>query len=199
MIELKNLRNIPVTSSVLAGLIGDYKATANKLSRMVKEEILIRLKKDLYVVSPKITGYRISEGLAANHIYNPSYVSMLTALRIYGLIPERVSDIQSMTVKKSWAIRNETGLYTYTHCDSECYPIGITYRVEEDVSFMIATPEKALYDLIAYTAGVNLRFVKEVEQYLIEDMRMDVDGLKEMNTKLLWKEKTIFTERNQIY
>ena len=185
MVNLESLKNIPVTSDILAGVVGNYKATANKLSRMISDGVLIHLKKDLYVVSPQITKCKISEGLVANHIYNPSYVSMLTALRIYGIIPERVTTIQSMTVKKSWAIRNETGFYTYTCCDSDYYKIGITYREEEGISYMIATPEKALCDWIAYTPGINLRFISSAKQYLVDDMRMDLKCLKNMDNSLL--------------
>lgn len=34
-----------------------------------------------------------------NHIYAPSYVSMSTALRYYGLMQETVYETQSMTIK----------------------------------------------------------------------------------------------------
>ena len=37
--------------------------------------------------------------MIANHLYAPSYVSMSSALRYYGLIPEEVCTKQSMTVK----------------------------------------------------------------------------------------------------
>ncbi len=185
MEKLLDLKNIPVTSDILIGLLGNYKATANKLAKMVSEGTLIHLKKDLYMVSPHVTKCKISEGLVANHIYTPSYVSMLTALRIYGIIPERVETVQSMTTKKSWSIRNDTGYYTYTCCDTDYYKIGITYRYDGDVSYMIATPEKALCDLIAYTPGVNLRFVSSVRGYLMDDMRMDMESLKNMDISLL--------------
>lgn len=185
MEKLLNLKNIPVTGDILNGLLGNYKASANKLSRLVAEGILVHLRKNLYIVSPKLTKCKLSEGLMANHIYNPSYVSMLTALRIYGIIPERVATIQSMTVKKSWTIRNDTGYYTYTCCDSDYYKIGITYKTEEGISYMIATPEKALCDWIAYTPGINLRFISSAKQCLADDMRMDLEFLKNMDISLL--------------
>ena len=48
---------------------------------------IIRLKRNLYVVNPEETGVKLSMGLMANHLLAPSYVSMSTALRYYGLIP----------------------------------------------------------------------------------------------------------------
>ena len=40
---------------------------------------------------------------------------------------------------------------------------------------MIASPEKALCDLISNSAKVNLRYLKDVENYLEHDIRMDMD------------------------
>lgn len=183
--KLKKLGNIPITVDILKTVISDYNAFSNKLARMVEEEKLIHLKKDLYLVSPQITGLKFSEGLIANHIYAPSYVSLLTALRIYGIIPERVETIQSMTLKKSWETRNETGCYTYTKCKKDYFNIGITYKNEAGVSYMIASPEKALSDLVAYTTGVNIRFLKTAGKYLTEDMRMEVEDLRNMDIAIL--------------
>ena len=42
-------------------------------------------------------------------------------------------------------------------------------------AFLIASPEKALCDLIANSSKVNLRFLKDVENYLEHDIRMDLD------------------------
>ena len=90
-----------------------------------------------------------------------------------------------MTLKKSWEIRNETGYYTYTKCNKDYFNIGLTYKNETGVSYMIATPEKAISDLIAYTKGVNIRFLKTAENYLIEDMRMNTEDLKNMDMSIL--------------
>ncbi len=51
--------------------------------------------------NPEITGKILSTELIANHLYAPSYVSMSSALRYYGLIPETVYTKQSMTLKHS--------------------------------------------------------------------------------------------------
>ena len=51
--------------------------------------------------NPEITGKILSTEVIANHLYAPSYVSMSSALRYYGLIPETVYTKQSMTLKHS--------------------------------------------------------------------------------------------------
>lgn len=46
---------------------------------------------------------------------------------------------------------------------------------------MIATPEKALCDLVVNTPHVNMRFVKDASIYLEEDLRLDIDRFAKMN------------------
>ena len=50
-----------------------------------------------------------------------------------------------------------------------------------DLSFLMATPEKALCDLIANSPNVNLRYLKDVEAYLEGDIRMDIDEFLRMD------------------
>lgn len=59
--------------------------------------------------SVKITGKELSLELIANRLLTPSYVSMSTALRYYGMIPEAVYIIQSMTTKESREYENSVG------------------------------------------------------------------------------------------
>jgi predicted transcriptional regulator of viral defense system len=62
----------------------------HKIANLEQTGKIIRLKRGMYVVSPKVTRQLLSVELIANHIYGPSYVSMESALRYYGLIPEQV-------------------------------------------------------------------------------------------------------------
>ena len=56
-----------------------------------------------------------------------------------------------------------------------------------DYAFLIASPEKALCDLIANSSKVILRYMKDVEIYLAEDIRMDMDKFYKLD-------KTIFED-----
>lgn len=49
---------------------------------------------------------------------------------------------------------------------------------------MIATPEKALCDLIANSSKVNLRYLKDAEIYLEEDIRMEREDFMQMDARL---------------
>ena len=79
------------------------------------------------------------------------------------------------------SFQNDAGRFEYHHCAKDYYPIGITQREEEGVSYLIATPEKALCDYIITTPRLPLRFLKDTYIFLEEDLRLDMDAFKEMN------------------
>ena len=53
-----------------------------------------------------------------------------------------------------------------------------------DYAFLIASPEKALCDLIANSSKVILRYMKDVEIYLEQDIRMDMDEFYNMDATI---------------
>ena len=145
---------------------------------------ILRLKRGLYVVSPAESGILLSLNLIANVLYGPSYVSKLTALREYGLIPEQVTVVESMTTHLTKSFQNDVSRFEYNHCAKDYYSIGITQREEEGVSFLIATPEKALCDYIITTPRLPLRFLKDTFVFLEEDMRMDMDAFMSLDVAI---------------
>lgn len=181
---LERLGNIPVTTVVLGSLFPSIKRESQKLRLLERDKQIIRLKKGLYVCSPEVTGKILSTELVANHIYAPSYVSMSSALRFYGLIPEAVYVNQSMTLKHSKGFDTPLGRFEYTHICKEAFHIGVTSIKREDYAFLIASPEKALCDLIANSTKVNLRYLKDAEIYLEEDIRMELEDFRQMDRRV---------------
>ena len=53
-----------------------------------------------------------------------------------------------------------------------------------DYAFLIASPEKALCDLIANSSKVNLRYQTDVETYLEQDIRMDMEAFQQMDATI---------------
>ena len=66
----------------------------------------------------------------------------------------------------------------------ESFSIGITSINMQSYAFLMATPEKALCDLIANSPKVNLRYLKDVENYLQEDIRMEMDDFRNMDISI---------------
>ncbi len=172
---------IPIDFGTLKTAYSTLKSHRDKVSDLEKRGSLIRLKKGLYVVSPSVTGKELSVELIANHIYGPSYVSMESALRFYGLIPETVYNTFSMTLKRSRTFSNSLGQFIYTSCPPDYYHIGITSIISQDHAFLIASPEKSLCDLIAHTPKLNIRSVKSLYTYLEDDLRFDMERFHMMN------------------
>ena len=179
--KLTEIGTIPVTTSIIESLYPELKSADKKVTWLEKQGIIIRLKRGLYVINPEYSGKTLSSELIANHLYTPSYISMSTALRYYGLIPEAVYVHQSMTVKHSRSFQTPVGSYDYKYISREAFSIGVRSMHKGDYAFLIASPEKALCDLIANSSKVNLRYMKDVEIYLEQDIRMDMDEFYKMD------------------
>lgn len=183
--NLREIGAVPITSSIIESLYPELKWADKKVIWLEKNGYLIRLKRGLYVVNPEHSGKTLSSELIANHLYSPSYVSMSSALRYYGLIPEAVYMHQSMTVKHSRSFQTPIGRYEYTRISRKAFSVGVRSVHNGDYAFLIASPEKALCDLIANTSMVNLRYVKDAETYLTQDIRMDIDEFFKFDATIL--------------
>lgn len=182
--RLKEIGPIPITASIIESLYPELKSANKKVAWLEKRGYIIRLKRGLYVVNPEHSGKTLSSELIANHLYAPSYISMSTALRYYGLIPEAVYTHQSMTVKSARRFQTPIGNYDYKHIAVDAFSVGVTNVCKGDFTFLIASPEKALCDLIAHSSKVNLRFLTDAENYLMHDIRMDMDEFYKLDANI---------------
>jgi len=198
MEQLKQLGIIPVDYALLSSIFKGYNYPRNKIANLEKEGKLIRLKRSLYVVSPGVSGKLLSTELIANHIYGPSYISMESALRYYGLIPESVHIVRSMTTKRSRVFKNSISKFDYISCSDAYYPIGINQKIGNDFSFLIASPEKALCDLIAYTPQVRPRFIKAMLSFLEEDIRLNIEAFYKMEVNIFRQCAEVSKKKNDL-
>jgi len=177
--QLSEIETIPVTTSIIESLYPELKSANKKVTWLEKQGVIIRLKRGLYVINPEYSGKTLSSELIANHLYTPSYISMSTALRYYGLIPEAVYVHQSMTVKHPRSFQTPVGNYDYKYISRKAFPIGVRSMNKGDYAFLIA-----LCDLIANSSKVILRYMKDVEIYLEQDIRMDMDEFYNMDATI---------------
>ena len=195
----KDIGDTPVDFSTLASLFPEHAYKYNKISALEKDGTLMRIKQGLYVPNPEITGKHLSEPLIANHLYGPSYVSLHYALRYYGLIPEGVFTVTSMTLKRSRVFDTPLARFSYVHSDSDVFPIGIRVEKNENgSSFLIASPEKALCDLISNIPYLNLRYKNEILEWLEEDIRFDMDEFSHFDTTILKEYAKVGKKKNMI-
>jgi hypothetical protein len=186
MVGIEQLGPIPVRHEMLLNLLSEYSAPNNKIISLVAEGKLIRLKRGLYVGSPQNNGTLLSLELIANHLLGPSYVSMETALAHYGMIPERVYSVISLTTKRAKTFNISLGSFSYIQTSADYFRIGLVQEtVNQNYAFLIASREKALCDKMIYTKQLNLTSQKSIETYLEEDLRIEMDSLKTLNTDIV--------------
>ena len=176
MTELSEYGNIPVSAQVLAeGLVG-YNSPKDKISSLEREGNIIRIRNGLYVVSNRITNQNLSLELIANHLYGPSYISFESALSYHNLIPERVYVTRSASMGRGRSYETPLGKFTYTRVPEEYFSIGIQLVNREGrFSYLIASPEKALCDLILGTRRVRIQSARAMHNFLLDDMRIDIE------------------------
>lgn len=185
-VALQKFNNIPFNHGALLSLLQDYRRPNDKISRLLAEGTIIKIKKGLYVLSDDFRTAPVSKPLLANLIYGPSYVSLDFALSYHGLIPEGVFELCSMTPKRVKCYDTPLGRFTYTHSFESLYGIGIVSETNLDgTCFLIASPEKALCDKVVFTRNLSARSVKAMRSFLSVDLRIDLQDLAGLDLSII--------------
>lgn len=104
--------------------------------------------------------------LIANHLRGPSYVSLESAMYYWGMIPERVHEISSVTLKTSKKYTTPLGRFRFLHLAAPYYSFGIeSVQLAPQQMALIASREKAICDKIILTAGVLLRSIRQTQDF----------------------------------
>jgi len=185
---LKTIETPYVDAQTLLALFANYSKPRERILRMVKNGELIRLKNGFYLIADKIKqgpNILVPYEQVANLLYGPSYVSLEWALSFYGMIPERVHTITSMTLGRNKEYQTPVGNFVYYRLSSDSYSIGITQKKTSDFvgGFLMASPEKALADLVFKTCK-NLN-KDQLKQELLESKRIDPECFHQLNKSLL--------------
>lgn len=187
-LNLSKYSDQPLSTQVLLGLLKAYSRPYDKIMDLVNQGLLFQLRKGLYITSPLVSSMAPEPFLIANHLYGPSYISLEAAMFYWGLIPEHVYEITSVTTKPSKKYQAQDTTYSFTHLPAAFYPVGIqSLSLTEKQTVLIASPEKSLIDIIVTTSGVNLRSKKQAMSFLVEDLRIDKDRLRELNLREMAK------------
>ena len=196
-IELKNALPLSIFShEMIYSLLEKSISNVNeKISILVRNKELIRLKKGFYTFSKLYETKPINLISVANTLYSPSYVSFDYALSYYGMIPERVSEVTSATSKNEKLFDTPIGRFSYKKVSPEAYSLGIDW-IYDDVEGgrFIATAEKALCDKIKYDRGIGTLTQNSMVEYLKYDLRIDITT--PLNYELIEIIATAYKSRN---
>ena len=165
----------------LLDCLKNYARPRDKISDLLKKGIIVRVKKGLYLFGDEYRRRPYSREILANLIYGPSYISLDYALQYYGLIPERVEAVTSVTTGRSKKFSTPAGLFIYRMIPLEAYRIGMDrIEINASLAFLMATPEKALADKLYDSRGVGIRTQKDLSVYLLENLRIDPEALRKL-------------------
>ena len=128
-------------------LLDGQKLFDYQISLWVKKGNLLRLRNGIYAFAKDKENIK-GEEIAAL-IYEPSYLSMESALAWYGFIPEMVYAYISVTARINRRFTNYFGTFIYRHIKPELF-WGYTEIKTQHGRYLIAEPEKALLDYLAY-------------------------------------------------
>ncbi len=130
-----------------------------------KNGVLTKIERNKY----QITDSYVNSFEVANFLYQPSYISLETALNYWGILSQFPYEMTSITTKKTVEKEFDGVTYTYRHICPKYF--GMFEKVD---NALIASPEKALFDQI-YLASKGLKI-----------LHMDEYDFTHINKKTFW-------------
>ena len=164
------------------------KTLQNQMTEWVKRKYVERLKKNLYELNEKGSREVIIPDLyIANRVYSPSYVSLETALSVYGLIPGIAAQVTSITTRPTREFKNKHGIFFYRSCQKRAF-IGYRLMQYEGFKIFIADREKALVDFIYFA-------LRRTDSLNFDEERFDKYILKKLNWAKVLKYAGLFNNK----
>jgi len=130
------------------------KTIKNNLIRWILKGYCVKLKRNLYEFIEQGREVKIPDLYVANRLYEPSYVSLETALSFYSIIPDVAAGVTSVTTCATRIFKNKYGSFFYRSCKSNAFT-GYGLLLYDGFNLYIADKEKALVDFMYYRLRSN--------------------------------------------
>jgi len=167
----------------LLNIFQQLKSPEDKIDYLLSTGDLISVRRGLYVLSP-LYGKTVSSKVLASMICWPSYVSLQSALRYYRLIPEGVFNEVSVTLKRTKKFNTPFGIFEYHNSTVNEFLWGLRFaKIDEKRNVRMASPIKALYDLLRFSLNSTRKMTFEDLFEYTELLRLDVDEFKVTKTE----------------
>lgn len=158
------------------------------ISRFLKYKEIYRLKNGLYVTADFFDKNRNDISYSfylANVIRTPSYVSSWAALQYYNLATEAIHSVTSVTPKVTRDYKTKVGNFTYQSINKEIFSDFSLMKGKFD--FFIASPSKALFDLLYFRTNQFRSLSSKNIKTLIEELRIDIDEMEKGEQEKFYK------------
>lgn len=126
---------------------------------------------------------------AANKIYNPSYISLESALAHYGLIPEESFLLTSVSSRNTAEFQTQFGSFSYRNLKNDLY-FGYKVLMINDLFYKIGEVEKVILDYLYLNKLDHIEKIKEMRfnAYQVNEL---VDFVVLSEYQELFKSKTL--------
>ena len=166
------------TGLLLAGNI-DPMEVRKQLSRWTAGGKIYQLRRGLYALAAPYQKVKTHPFLVANRLVAGSYVSLQSALAYYDLIPEYVPVTTSVTTGRPARAQTPVGDYLYRHVQVDWFHSYVSIMLVDNQAAYIATPEKALLDLVYLEPGSDtLAYLQELRLQNLE--RLDLSKIQQI-------------------
>jgi len=166
------------------------------VSRFLKNREIVLLMRGLYVTTDFFEKNRADISYSfylANILRKPSYVSSWAALQYYDLVTEVIHSITSVTLKVTREYRTRAGNFSYQSIDKRSFSDFVLKK--EKFEFFIATPSKALFDLLYFrTRGFRGVAIDRIK-LMIDELRIEFDDMDKEEQKKFHSMLKTFYER----
>lgn len=146
---------LPPTGLFRTGLIlsgqPNPASVLRQLDRWQKRGRILQLRRGVYVFQKRPAASGIHPFAAANALKKASYVSLQSALAHYGMIPEYVPVTTSVTTGRPEELETPIGRFEFRHTAPSRFFGFVETEIAPDQPALIATPQKALVDLLYLT------------------------------------------------
>lgn len=160
------------------------KVDPNIYKRWSDQGLIRKLRNGLYLNNSWKESCEVDRFVVANNLYEPSYVSLYTALYYYALIPELVVEVESITTRKTKSFELDGRRYKYRKIRPDMF-FGMTTVPWNESTYTVAEPEKAILDLVYLEPRFD-------DRDWIEELRLDPFGIKE---DLNWDKMFLYAHR----
>ena len=138
---------------------------------------IIRLKPGLFVLAPEFRKTHPHPFVIAALLHSPSHISLESALAHYGLIPEAVYEVASVTSARSRTFTTPVGVFSFTRVPALYPRAGVRVQKIDGRNWaFIASPVRAIADLIYVRKDVT--WEQDGPAFLTDSMRIERDDLK---------------------
>jgi predicted transcriptional regulator of viral defense system len=165
---LRVSRKLPLIESAnLSALNEDPRALAVQLSRWAASGKLLRLTRGIYLLAKQYRSKEPALEYVANLLVRPSFVSREYALAFHGLIPEAPKLVTNITTGRPVTYTTPIGEFDYRHLGTQRFFGYLAYSVSDNEAW-IATPERALLDVVYFSKGEHTK--DRIEQLRLQQL-----------------------------